>query len=278
MISLSFAATSGIAATVEVAPGANTAGLAGPIRRAVLLGASNLRRDLRTVVETSRRMWGRPLEILAACGLGRSYGMRMPFLWRELPGIAECGLWQALASRPSAPTAALVTDVGNDLLYDVPVPQIAAWVEACLDRLRQMGARVVLTPLPLCNVALLSRRRFLLLRSVLFPGCRLPYGTVMERALDLDRRLRLLAQRWGAVLVEHRAEWYGFDPIHIRRTRSTSAWSEILAPWSEAVSQASARKIRLSSLVAERQWIFGRERHRPQPCCRLADGTTLALY
>src|SRR5207302_6983784 len=141
-----------------------------PVGRAVLLGASNLRRDLRTVVEISCRMWGRPLEILAACGLGRSYGMRMPFLWRELPGITECGLWQELARRPSVPTAALVTDIGNDLLYDVPVPQIAAWVEACLDRLRQTGARVVLTPLPLCNIAALSRQRFVVLRSILFPG------------------------------------------------------------------------------------------------------------
>jgi hypothetical protein len=200
-----------------------------------------------------------------------------------LPGIAECGLWRALASGPSAPTAALVTDVGNDLLYDVPVPQIAAWVEACLDRLRQARAHVVLTPLPLCNIAALSRQRFVVLRSILFPGCRLPYRTVIERAFDLDQRLRLLVQHWGAVLVEHRPEWYGFDPIHIRRPRSALAWSEILAPWSEIAAEQSAarslgRGVHLSSLVAERRWILGRERHRTQPCCRLADGTTLALY
>jgi hypothetical protein len=118
----------------------------------------------------------------------------MPFLWQELPGIAACGLWEALARRPPVPTAALVTDIGNDLLYDVPVPQIAAWVEACLERLSRTETRVVLMPLPLCSVATLSRARFLVMRSVLFPGCRLPYATLLERTSELDRRLRLLAQ------------------------------------------------------------------------------------
>jgi hypothetical protein len=254
-----------------------------PGRRAILLGASNLRRDLAIVLETGCRLSGQPLEVLAACGLGRSYGMRMPFLWRELPGITECGLWQALADRPSLPTAALVTDIGNDLLYDVPVPLIAAWVEACLDQLRQTGARIVLTPLPLCNLNTLSRRRFLLFRSILFPGCRLRYATVLERAFALDRRLRSLAQSWDAVLSEHRPEWYGFDPIHIRRSRSPVAWLEILAPWSDAAPQETSplplrHGLRLGRLVPECRWIFGREQHGAQPCCRRADGTTLALY
>ena len=252
-------------------------------RRVILLGASNLRWGLATVVEVGCRLWGRPLDVLAACGPGRSYGLRMPFLCWELPGITACGLWEALARRPSAPTAALVTDIGNDLLYDVPVPQIAAWVEACLERLVRTGARVVLMPLPLCSVAALSRARFLVLRSVLFPRCRLTYTTVLERAFDLDRRLRLLAQTWSGVLVEHRPEWYRFDPIHIRGSRISAAWSEILACWSdgtprEATPVPLGRWFRLGRVVPERRWIFGREWHKAQPCYRLADGTALSFY
>jgi hypothetical protein len=257
-------------------------GLSSP-RRVVLLGASNLACGLATVLPIANRLWGSPLDILAACGLGRSYGMRMPFLWRELPGIAECGLWQALAQRPAAPTAALVTDIGNDLLYDVPVPQIAACVETCLDRLVHMGARVVLTPLPLCAVASVSRARFLVLRNILFPRCRLTYAIVLERAIDLDQRLRFLAKSRGARIVEHRPEWYGFDPIHIRRPCRRAAWGKILAPWSEEVPADSVpvrlgRRLRLGRLLPERRWLFGRERYLSQPCCQLADGTTLALY
>jgi hypothetical protein len=242
-----------------------------------------LTRGLATVLPISYRLWGGPLDVLAACGLGRSYGLRMPFLWRELPAITECGLWQALAQRPSAPTAALLTDIGNDLLYDVPVAQITAWVEACLDRLVRTGARVVLTPLPLCTVATVSRARFLLLRNLLFPGCQLPHAIVLKRAIDLNQRLRSLAETRGAVLVEHRPEWYGFDPIHIRRPWRRVAWSTMLGPWSEEAAADDVpvpfrRQLRLGRLVPERRWLFGREQYRSQPCCQLADGTTLALY
>jgi hypothetical protein len=257
-----------------------------PPRRIVLLGASNLTRGLATVLEVAYRRWGGPQDVLVAFGMGRSYGLRMPFLWRELPGIVECGLWPALARRPPAATAALVTDIGNDLLYDVPVPEIVSWVETCLDRLLHAGAHLVLTPLPLRSVSGISHARYLLMRSLLFPGCRLSYATLMERTTDLDRRLRSLALARGAVLVEHQPQWYGFDPIHIRRQHRRAAWAHFLAP---LVGQASepdglpcqARKPdlrRLGSLTPERQWIFGRERHMPQPCRLLPDGTTLSLY
>src|SRR5262249_21781564 len=177
-----------------------------PPRRVILLGVSSVGRGLSTALETACSAWSGPLDVLAAFGHGRSYGVRTSLLWRELPGIAECGLWEALARRPAAPTAALVTDVGNDLLLDVPAPRMAAWVEACVDRLLDAGARVVLTPLPLCNVERLSPGRFLLFRSLLYPGCRLGLATVLERARDLDARLRDLAASRGLALVEHRAE------------------------------------------------------------------------
>jgi hypothetical protein len=205
-----------------------------PSRRVVLLGASNVTRLLSVLVETACRFWGRPLDLLGAFGHGRSYGLRVPVLGRELPGIVECGLWRALERRPPAPTAALVTDVGNDILYDVPVPEIAGWVEVCLDRLLSSGARIVLTSLPLRSITRLSPARYLLARRILFPGCQLPYGEALARALDLDQRLRTLAAKRGIRVAEQRPEWYGFDPIHIRRWWGPRAWREILSGWSDA--------------------------------------------
>jgi hypothetical protein len=253
-----------------------------PPRRVVLLGASNLARGLSTAVEAARLAWGGPLDLLAALGHGRSYGQRSALLWRELPGIAECGLWEALARRPAAPTAALVTDIGNDLLYDVPPAQIAAWVAACLDRLQRAGARVALTPLPLRAIGTLSPLRFLVLRSVLFPGCRLSFAAVRERGCDLDERVRALARARGIVPVEPRAEWYGFDPIHIKRGRLPEAWGAMMAPWSAAEPAPARGSLRrwlsLRRLTPERRWLFGREYCAVQPARRLPDGTALSLY
>lgn len=255
-----------------------------PARRAIFLGASNLTNGLATVLDVARHIWGGPLDVLAAIGHGRSYGLRKSVLGRALPGIDECGLWPALQSRAPAPTAALVTDVGNDLLYDVAVPQIAGWVEACVDRLQRAGAWVVLTPLPLCNIATLAPARFRVLRGILFPGCTLSYETVRQRAEELDRRLRLLAKERGLRLAEHRRQWYGFDPIHIRRRHQPAAWHAVLSHWSDAPPAPTAgraslrRQLYLLRLVPEQRWLFGWEQRRAQPAGVLEDGTTLALY
>jgi hypothetical protein len=256
----------------------------------IVLGASNVTRGFPAFVATAGRLWPGPLDVLGAFGHGRSYGTRRAVLWRELPGIVECGLWPALEARSPLPATALLTDVGNDLLYDATVPEILCWVETCVERLERAGARVVLTPLPLCNMRRLSAGRFLLFRSVFFPGCRLTYATLRERADELDIGLRDLAGRRGVALAEQRPDWYGLDPIHIRRGSLVRAWQGMLSrqldgpagpavPASAATSAMSwRRRLHLWRLAPECRWLFGREQRTPQPAGRLADGTAVALY
>jgi hypothetical protein len=205
-------------------------------------------------------------------------------LGRGLPGIAECGLWPALRRRPSAPTAALVTDIGNDLLYDAPIAEIAGWVEWCLDQLHEAGARVVMTRLPLTSLETLSRAKFLFLRTIFFPGSRLGLATVRERALDLDRRLEELAGGRGVQLVSHDPGWYGFDPIHIKMRHWARAWRDVLARWqnggpvAEPAPPSLSRWLYLRMLAPELRWFFGREFRQAQPAGRLADGTAVSFY
>ena len=97
-----------------------------PIGRVVALGASNLTRGFQTVVATSRAEWGPNVEVLAALGHGRSYGVPSRLVVRTLPGILESGLWHGLESRPEVATRGLVTDVGNDILYGSSAEQTLA--------------------------------------------------------------------------------------------------------------------------------------------------------
>jgi hypothetical protein len=255
-----------------------------PPRRVVLLGASNLTKAISTVVESSCGLWGRPLDVLAALGHGRSYGMRHTFLGRELPPILRCGLWRALEQRPPVATAALLTDIGNDLLYEVPTAEIAGWIEHCAERLQQTQARVVMTMLPVCNIEAISPAQYSLMRSLWFPRCRLRFRDVVDRAHDLDRRLRDLGRRRGLLLVEQRPEWYGFDPFHIRMRHWSRAWPGILSAWLDPPPAPAApppslwRWLQLRSLAPERRRLFGVEQRTVQPAGLLPDGTTVALY
>jgi len=255
-----------------------------PALRAILLGASNLRMGLPLVVDLLRRQAGGPVEVLAACGHGRSYGAWSRYLFvRQLPGVSGCGLWPALKDRPPLPTLALITDIGNDLVYGAAVSEIVRWVEVCLDRLAQRESQAVLTLLPLARLARLSPWEVRLALSLLYSGRQAPWPALLERARELDSRLREVGRAYGARLVEPEASWYGIDPIHLRRSRRREVWERLasLAPASLAPvleGTATPARVRIPLLGAEELRLAGRTLRTAQPAAHLTDGTTVSLY
>jgi hypothetical protein len=246
-------------------------------QRAVLLGASNLRASLPLVVNLLRHRSEGPVEVLAACGHGRSYIAWSRFLGiRHLPGIAGCGLWQALEDRPTLPTLALLTDAGNDLVYGAEVTEIIRGIEACLERLAARQAQVVLTLLPLARLERLSPWQVRLAVSLLFPGRRAPWPALLERARELDERLRRLGREHGAQIVEPEASWYGIDPIHLRRSRRREVWERLTGV--SGSPTAGPVRVRLPLFGAETLRLAGRALRTSQPAVHLPDGTTVALY
>ena len=282
-----------------VAPHRETATESTPSRRAVLLGASNLVRGLSTVVAHCGDAWGRPLDILAATGHGRCYARTSWVLGQSLPPITDCGLWDALAERQAGATAALITDIGNDILYGVSDSDVAARVEVCLERLANVEAKVVVTQLPMQSLSELGPSRFKLMRSVLFPFSKLDLSTALQRAARLNERIRTLADRYGAALVEPRREWYGWDPIHVRRKHASVAWAAVFSHWKSARRQGVAAhapgdsKARDEATRGRSSWrcwwalrrarparrrMFGIEQQKQQPSGRLVDGTVVSFY
>jgi hypothetical protein len=253
-----------------------------PHHRLVALGASNLTRGFQTIVAAARETWGRDVEVLAALGHGRSYGSDSRFLGRGLPGILESGLWGELQRRRPAPTRAILTDVGNDVAYGHGAERTLCWVEECLDRLAPHTRDVTLTDLPVARLRTLSAARFLLFRTVLVPSCRLSLARVVEEAERVSAGLAVIAARRGLRLVRLRPEWYGFDPIHIRRRLWRPVWREILlgeaAPGGADTPGSWREAVRLYRLPAERQRLFGRERLAPQHGLALPRGGRVWLY
>jgi hypothetical protein len=256
-----------------------------PPERLVLLGASNLTRGFAALVKLARARAGGPIEVFGALGHGRSYGIDSSILVRGLPGILSSGLWEALAARPPAPMRAWITDVGNDVLYDVPVPTILEWVGACASRLRRLGSQVTLTDLPLFTIERLSRARFLFFRTLFVPACRLSLAQVIDRSMALNEGLLSLARAESHALIRLRPEWYGLDPIHIRRHFWRDAWSEILGgePPGRDPSRADSSSRALSAprlylAQPERRTLMGIEQRSPQPAVRAEDGTSIWLY
>jgi hypothetical protein len=253
--------------------------MTGGVSRIVALGASNLTRGFHTVVAASRNAWGHDVEILAALGHGRSYGAPSAVLGRRLPGILECGLWRELASLAAAPTRALVTDVGNDILYGFSAERIVAWVEDALARLERVTRDVVVMGLPLASIRRLSRVRYLLFRSLLVPSCRLSLPRVLETAEQVDDRLATLTAGRGLRFVSPEADWYGFDPVHVRPSRWWGAWTRILGTPGEVARGSSLREgLQLYLMRPEKRWLLGVEQRTPQSGAPLLRGGRIWLY
>lgn len=250
------------------------------ITRVIAVGASNLTRGFQSVVSTARTVWGRDVEVIAALGHGRSYGAQSRFIGRTLPGILESDLWGTLASLPPAPARALMTDVGNDILYGYSPAQMLAWVEEAADRLQRITSDVILTDLPLGNICRLSNARFLFFRSVLFPSSRLSLAQVADRAAEVNEGLASLAAARGLRFFRLRPEWYGFDPIHIQPSQWRHAWQDILCDERRVVESRSgwSEGMRLYVMRPQRQWLFGVEQVSPQAGLRLPAGGRVWLY
>jgi hypothetical protein len=241
----------------------------------VLLGASNLTRGISTVVETLHLQHQAPLRIVTALGFGRSYGLRSSVLGRSLSSILECGVWDAIARDPNPPSFALLSDVGNDVMYGVEPHIIVAWIDNCIDRLRNLpggGVRHVnLTALPVDSIARVKPWHFKIVKSILFPSHAIRFEQAIARAAETQQRLEELASRRAPLvkLVPHDGDWYGFDPIHIKRRHWSSAWSRFLAhdDLHELLRARGSitrwRRLRLH--MPEHYAIFGRSRFCPQP-------------
>jgi hypothetical protein len=248
-----------------------------------LLGASNLARGIATVVEAARLIYGTPLDVMAAYGHGRSYGMTSCVLGRSLPGIVDCGLWQDLAARPRVPTVGLVTDIGNDILYGARTEEIAHWLEQCLDRLAANSERIIVTELPLAGLASLAPWRYRLVRTLLFPRSRLSCADALTCAHELNARVLELAARYAAAVCTPSRDWYGWDLIHIKARCGPTAWGQILASWCADHAPQPARGSWRQWWMLARQRplyrrMFGIEQRRTQPSCVLRAGVAISLY
>jgi hypothetical protein len=252
------------------------------ISRLVALGASNLTRGFHTVVSAARASWGPEIEVLAALGHGRSYGAPSRVLIRTLPGILESGLWRALESLPPAPTRALVTDVGNDILYGFPPGQILAWVEETIHRLERATQDITLTDLPTGNIRRLSQTRYLVFRSILFPSSRISLAQVLKAAEQINAGLEKLSTARSVRLFKLDPAWYGVDPIHIRPSFWRPVWREILGVRSGSAANrfgsSLTEGLKLYLMVPEHRWIAGIEQFTPQSGVALSSGGRVWLY
>ena len=221
---------------------------------------------------------------MAAIGHGRSYGQDSRVFGKKISGIFPCALWQDLQSRRPLPTAALITDIGNDLMYDVPPARLLNWVNACVERLADIGATTIVSELPMASLERLGEARFQFFRRLLFPRNRMTLTEAKSIAAAVNEGILELGNREKTSVIAVSYGWYGFDPIHLKRSTWGEAWPAILSSWREPhgpvgiVRPQLSTRAYLACLAPFEHSTFGISRRAKQPSGRLADGSTISLY
>ncbi len=229
-------------------------------------------------------MWREPIEIMVAMGHGRSYGQDSVVLGRKISGIFPCALWRDLQNRAPLPTTALITDIGNDFLYGATPDRLLEWAEECLDRLAAAGAAASVTQLPIGSLERLGERRFQLFRRMLFRRSRLSLSEALQLVRGMNEQLTAVGNARKVPIISVSPNWYGFDPIHIKRRIEREAWPEILSGWratSESIAPVRSSLTMtayLAALAPAEHARFGFARRAAQPAARFFDGTTISLY
>jgi len=272
---------------VELMPGGPVEPTPGQRLTGVILGASNVSRGLPRLAAALRSRVDVPVDLFVAAGHGRSYGANSRVWMRRLPSILWCGLWRALdregIGADGGRTVALVTDVGNDILYGFPPEQVAGWVREAVGRLVDRGAKVALTRIPLEAVNRVGPGRYRALKTLLVPGCPLSIEGIKSSAAELDQRLTAIAAAFGLDTIDQPGQWYGFDTLHPRRRRLDTLWQRACDVWGLPAPRRPRRATvrewsALGRRAAEVRILGRRMLFTPQPIHRFRDGGRVSLY
>lgn len=250
----------------------------------VLLGASNLTIGWKPILKALAARIEQPIDVFVASGMGRSYVDWSTFAARRLPGIGHCGIWDSLRQHyPNSDVTPLVfiTDIGNDLAYGRSPDNAMTALRECLTQLATWSdrCRIIVSGLPVESLDSLSRFRFLMARTLLFPMSSLQLSDVKRNSVLLNELVEEEVRQRNLMLAKPHASWYGVDPIHIVRKHRESAFNYYFDHWmnerppvwqpfhAPSVSHRSAFIKRLPPLpTAETREAWGRVKTTAQPC------------
>jgi hypothetical protein len=88
-----------------------------------------------------------------------------------------------------------------------------------------------MTGLPLPSVEALGKTRFLLMRTMLFPGCMMTFQQIIERSRVLNALLENYVQRNQIPFIKPEGAWYHLDPIHVIPSLREKVFRQFFSLW-----------------------------------------------
>ena len=217
----------------------------------ILLGASNLSRAcfaLSRHLKTCLRP--HPVEVLIASGPGRGYCAPGGLLTINYPPIDSSAIFEAAQRKSESGyrVIALLTDIGNDIMYDVPVDKLIETIQHIFARLQSMNAEIFYTTSPVAFEKKVHPAWFYILRSLLLPFSRVSYDKATDGVIAVNQFLRESGTE-RCHLIPDVDRFLGYDEIHYGWLQAHHAWSHVAKVMLETLGVKNVRKIPLSRML-----------------------------
>lgn len=215
----------------------------------VFLGASNLARGHYALANCLKRsLYPRPVQFLFAHGPGRGYLAWGGFLRKVYSPIRSSGIFSA-ARANKCQVVALLTDIGNDIMYNVSPWDITACLEKIITQLQEFNAIILTTPIPSSLENKLNQFSFFCLRSILYPRSKVRYKEAVEGMRQINKFLKNSVSE-NLHLFSGLEEFSGSDRIHYSLWRGHLAWSRIAAQILQVLGSDSKSRIGFPEMLA----------------------------
>ncbi len=217
----------------------------------LLLGASNLSRGCFAFSSFMKKnLSPRPVEVLIASGPGRGYCAIGGLLNAKYLPISTSDIFKVAQSKADSgcQVVALVTDIGNDIMYSVSLEKLIATFQQIFDRLESMNAEVFYTTLPAAFEGKVHPIWFYILRTLLLPFSRVSYDEATAGIVMVNKYLRE-SKAEHRHLVAGMDHYLGFDEIHYGWLSARSAWSHLAEVMLRTLGIETKKKITLGKML-----------------------------
>jgi hypothetical protein len=217
----------------------------------VLLGASNLSRGCFAFARHMKVcLYPRKVEVLVAAGPGRAYCVSGGLLNVSYPPIQSSDIFNVAQGKRESGyrVMALVTDIGNDIMYGVSAEKVIEAVQEIFEKLQSMDAEIFYTTLPVAFEKGVHPIWFYFLRSILLPFSRVSYDEAVAGIVKVNQFLRQCDMK-HCQMIQDMDRHLGLDGIHYGWLRAHSAWYHVAKTIMETLGINMIREISLSAMM-----------------------------
>jgi hypothetical protein len=217
----------------------------------ILLGASNLSRGCYVFAKHMQTcLRPRSVEVLIACGPGRGYCVPGGLLNINYPPICSSDIFEVAQKKSESGyrVIALVTDIGNDIMYSVSAEKLTETIQQIFVTFRSMNAEVFYNTLPVAFEKTVHPAWFYILRSVLLPFSRVSYAEARAGIIAVNQFLKESPSE-NCHLISDMDRYLGFDEIHYGWLRAHHAWSYVAKVMLDVLGVDVAKTISLPAMI-----------------------------